>query len=541
MGAYQIILTVVYTILFIFSIYYLSRTLAVFKKVDVHLFFTLAAFGGFLFSFSEFLLSITADAPTALIIHKIRHAGLIITIPFWLYSMYDIFLPRYRIIPKVYLFFSAAVFLTLPFNIFTSLPVRFIDIIHMGIRFHYCFPTGGLFYNLFAISMVIMFIFSIFFSFIMLKKIKDKIICFSVFSMGVLAGINDNFTSHGLSNYPMVGVFVFFIYIGYLFFHFLKEEQKNHLDLIKFSKDLEIQYKEAEHRLKITEIYTRTSIVEHIKKGEDPTSFQPKAKDISVLFSDIRNFTTLSEGLDPFQTVNILNKYFDEMNRFIAENNGEIDKLIGDCIMAIFDSPDNSVEAAIAMRRQLNIFNQANNLPMQLNNGIGINYGEVVLGNIGSISKMDYTVIGDIVNSASRLESLTKHYGVSIIISEALLLNLKKQYCIRFIDKVLAKGKTTPIRLYEVYDFEGKKYIDIKKQIAGDLQKAYEYYEKSMFSGSLSIYETLLRNLPSHTYHPELCVDPLINFYIKRCRKLIELQANNQLKEWKGVYEFADK
>ncbi|HQJ06691.1 MAG TPA: adenylate/guanylate cyclase domain-containing protein, partial [Spirochaetota bacterium] len=185
-------------------------------------------------------------------------------------------------------------------------------------------------------------------------------------------------------------------------------------------QSLIISRNEAERRLRITEVYTRRSIVDVVEKGDDPTKYEPANKNMAILFSDIRDFTTISEKLSPLDTVNLLNSYFNKMNDCIIRLNGEIDKLIGDCIMALFFNPDNSVKSAIQMRKNLNIFNRDNKTKIKVNNGVGINFGEVVLGNIGSETKMDYTVIGDVVNSASRMEALTKYYGLPIIISEEL-------------------------------------------------------------------------------------------------------------------------
>jgi adenylate cyclase len=172
------------------------------------------------------------------------------------------------------------------------------------------------------------------------------------------------------------------------------------------------------------------------------------------------------------------------MNNHIMGNKGEIDKLIGDCIMAAFKDPDDSVISAIEMRRELAKFNAgeipelSNNRPESkiINNGIGINYGTAVVGNIGSASKMDYTLIGDIVNTASRLESLTKYYGIGILISEDLKNKLTIPHHIRAVDLAIVKGKKQPVTIFEVYDYEDDRTIKIKRSIQKYLDDAFNYY-----------------------------------------------------------------
>jgi len=322
-------------------------------------------------------------------------------------------------------------------------------------------------------------------------------------------------------------------------YNIMKKEKEDSQQLA-----LETQTKlksEAERRLKITEIYTRRSIVEKIEKGEDPTNYKPENKRITILFSDIRDFTTISENLSAIETVELLNSYFNEMNDCIMQLGGEIDKLIGDCIMALFDDPDKSIHSAIQMREKLITFNLQNKTKLRVNNGIGINYGEVVLGNIGSKTKMDYTVIGDIVNSASRIESLTKYYGLPIIISEELKNSLKENYKIRFIDEVLVKGKKQPTRIYEVFDYEKPEITEMKYNYNDELIKTFDLYKQGNFQETIKIYKKLIGKAKNHSYLKNKCSDPLLNFYLDRCIKLQEQKEAGLLDNWNGVYEFLDK
>lgn len=180
-------------------------------------------------------------------------------------------------------------------------------------------------------------------------------------------------------------------------------------------------------------------------------------RELSVLFSDIRSFTTISEAMQPDDLVDSLNRYFSVMVDIIMEHNGVIDKYIGDAIMAFFgapvsreDDPFQSVQAALDMVEGLRRFNkqQKELKKPEFKIGIGINYGTVTVGNIGTEKKMDYTVIGDMVNLASRLEGLTKRYGEEIIIAESLFPYIKDAFPWRLLDTVAVKGKTKGVRIF---------------------------------------------------------------------------------------------
>src|SRR4028119_1635496 len=182
--------------------------------------------------------------------------------------------------------------------------------------------------------------------------------------------------------------------------------------------------------------------------------------EMSVLFSDIRDFTTLSESMTPEDNFRFINSYLSRMEPLINKNNGFIDKYIGDAIMALFSGEaDNAVKAGIAMLRGLVEFNQnrANfgYAPIQI--GIGINTGTLMLGTVGGQNRMDGTVISDAVNLASRVESLTKNYGVSLLITQETYSRLENpsEYAIRTLDTVKVKGKSELVTVYEVFDADG--------------------------------------------------------------------------------------
>jgi adenylate cyclase len=182
-------------------------------------------------------------------------------------------------------------------------------------------------------------------------------------------------------------------------------------------------------------------------------------REMSVLFSDLRGFTTITEKGDPEELVRQLNEYFTTMVEIVFRNGGTIDKFVGDMVMALFGAPvddvshaDDAVTAAVEMVRELGELNRgwAAEGRVQLDIGIGINSGDMIAGNIGSSAIMSYTVIGDNVNLGSRLESLNKEYRTRIIISEATRGRLAKSYDTRPLGGVVVKGKTRPVEIFEV-------------------------------------------------------------------------------------------
>ncbi len=180
-------------------------------------------------------------------------------------------------------------------------------------------------------------------------------------------------------------------------------------------------------------------------------------QEMSVLFSDIRDFTTLSESMTPQENFNFINAYLSRMEPAIVENQGFIDKYIGDAIMALFSGiADDAVKAGITMLQHLAQYNrhrvQSGYVPIKI--GIGINTGSLMLGTVGGQHRMDSTVISDTVNLASRLEGLTKYYGASLLISQQTLgrLHHPMQYSLRFIEQVQVKGKSKAVAVFEVFD-----------------------------------------------------------------------------------------
>ncbi|MBP0019293.1 MAG: adenylate/guanylate cyclase domain-containing protein [Cyanobacteria bacterium SBLK] len=200
-------------------------------------------------------------------------------------------------------------------------------------------------------------------------------------------------------------------------------------------------------------------------------------QEMTVLFSDIRSFTSISERMSPEQNFNFLNAYLLQVSPIIREHHGFIDKYIGDAIMALFyHSPANAVNAAIAMQNQVKLFNkdchETGYPTIQI--GIGLHCGNLMLGTVGEKQRMDTTVIADAVNLASRLETATKQCGASILMSEETLKRLPNadRYAHRFLGQIIVKGKKEAIKIYEVYEADASELKDFKTETKPLFEKA---------------------------------------------------------------------
>ena len=217
--------------------------------------------------------------------------------------------------------------------------------------------------------------------------------------------------------------------------------------------------------------YMTASVMEKMMSGD--IALGGESITVTILFSDIRSFTTLSEKMnDPQALVGLLNEYFTEMVGIVMQEGGVVDKYIGDAIMAVFgapvakpDDPINAVRAAVRMRQALRHLNTrlvARGVD-PIKTGIGIHTGPVVAGNIGSERRMEYTVIGDAVNLASRLESNTKELGVNVLISEDTYALAKDQIVVRAVKEIHVKGRVQPVMTYEVLGLVGEEQLESVK------------------------------------------------------------------------------
>ena len=257
----------------------------------------------------------------------------------------------------------------------------------------------------------------------------------------------------------------------------------------------------------------------------------------TILFSDVRGFTTLSENLGPQGIVSVLNEYFTIMVDCITREGGMLDKFIGDAIMAEFglpvghdDDEDRAVRAAISMMKEMNAWNatRAANGQLTIDMGIGLNTDTVVSGNIGSPKRMDYTVIGDGVNLASRLESACKQYAAHILISENTFKKLKGTYRTREIDLVVVKGKTQPVAVYEVLDYHTDESFPNMMDGVNQFRAGVKHYRDGAWDRAIGAFNEALKANSN---------DKLSKIYIERCEEL----KSDPPEKWDGVYVMKSK
>ncbi len=253
----------------------------------------------------------------------------------------------------------------------------------------------------------------------------------------------------------------------------------------------------------------------------------------TVFFSDIRGFTTLTEQLGAQGTVTLLNEYFTLMVDCIQQEGGMLDKFIGDAIMAAFgipvaheDDADRAVRAAIAMMETLNRWNRQRTSEGRLpvNIGVGLNTDTVVSGNIGSSKRMDFTIIGDGVNLAARLESACKQYGTKILVSEFTMRKLKGTYREREIDLVVVKGKTKPVSIHEILAYHTRESFPGIGEVLGKFKDGLSAYRARKWDAAIRLFSDCLAINPN---------DKPSMIYVERARHLKE---NPPPDDWSGVW-----
>ena len=248
---------------------------------------------------------------------------------------------------------------------------------------------------------------------------------------------------------------------------------------------------------RILELFDKSSITEVGPRN-------CKTLELTVMFSDIRSYTAISENLSPRDVFELLNGYFELTNPIIELNGGIIDKYIGDAIMSVFPgSPDGAIRSAIAINKALREFNEdrRKNREAEILTGTGIHFGKVELGTVGDGTRLQATVIGDAVNLSSRLESATKVFGVRMLISEAAHDRLKDagEFHLRLIDTVRVKGKEQPIGLYEVFDLDEPSVIEKKTKLGSIFSDALRCYRAGEFSKALDFFAQLRRRVRRRT------------------------------------------
>lgn len=273
--------------------------------------------------------------------------------------------------------------------------------------------------------------------------------------------------------------------------------------------------------------YVSPHVVDMMIENPDKLKLGGETREITVLFTDIRGFTTISEGLSSEEVVLMLNQLNSPLTKTILKYNGLLDKYIGDAIMAIFNAPidvenhaDMACKSALEMLQVLADVNKKfaeQKLP-SVNIGIGINTGIATVGNIGSEVRFDYTAIGDTVNLASRLEGLNKVYKTHIIISEFVKEKLRDNYCLRLLDKVVVKGKEKPVTIYEILEENEK-----NKLMAEKFKEGMNYYFQRDFAFALKIFTEIYNEFN----------DVTSEIFIDRCKYYLQ---NPPESSWNGAH-----
>lgn len=281
--------------------------------------------------------------------------------------------------------------------------------------------------------------------------------------------------------------------------------------------------------------YVSPQVVDDIINKKIKT--EGEEKEVTILFCDIKNFTKLAERLQPTELVSFLNKFFVEMVEIILRNNGFLDKFIGDAMMVVFGIPESksndreiALSVAVEMLKKLKHLNNEQYFGNEkLEITIGIHSGKVVAGNVGSTERKEYTVIGDNVNLASRVQSLNKFYSSNLLITDSVYQGVKeKDFKLREIDSVRVKGKSMPCVIFEVYSELDAEEIKSKEKNLISFMNALMYYKSGDFQQAKIFFDDAYKQSPN---------DFLCKLYLERIKNLSE----NEVKDWDGIYDFKSK
>ncbi|MEG4491654.1 adenylate/guanylate cyclase domain-containing protein [Microcoleus sp. D3_18_C4] len=258
------------------------------------------------------------------------------------------------------------------------------------------------------------------------------------------------------------------------------------------------------------------------------------SKEMAIMFSDMRSFTTMAEQMTPQENFDFINNYLQQISPEIRKHNGFIVKYIGDGVMAVFpDGVDDAIQAGIVKLEQLQKYNQSRkingDIPLKI--GIGIHVGDTMVGIIGDANRMQADAISDHVNLTARLEGLTKYYGVSLLISGDVVQHLsqREKYHIRFLDRAIVKGRQEAILVCEVLDVEVEPVRSLKIQTLPIFEEGLQEYCQGNFAKAIVCFEQIVALNPD---------DKPSQLYLKRLQSLLEksFPAN-----WNGVWKFTQK
>jgi adenylate cyclase len=285
--------------------------------------------------------------------------------------------------------------------------------------------------------------------------------------------------------------------------------------------------------------YLSTDVINELLDDPSKLNLGGEKKLLTAMFTDVRGFSTISETMDPTELVKLLNAYLTEMSNIILELRGTIDKYEGDAIIAFFGAPiayadhaGRACSAAVRMKKMEKILNEhfltEKLSPTPLTTRIGINTGEMVVGNMGTAQKMDYTIMGNSVNLASRLEGVNKQYGTWILASEATRQEAGEAFAWRQMDRVRVVGISQPVRLYEL--LEERSAVDASTLAAVEIfHKAQALFEAREWDTATGLFEEVQRLLPG---------DGPAEVFLKRCR---EFKKKPPADNWDGVFSLTMK
>ena len=310
--------------------------------------------------------------------------------------------------------------------------------------------------------------------------------------------------------------------------------------------EMKAAYAELQRREEVIRRFVRPSLFEELAHGEDPTRFRAVNRDMAVMFCDIREFTHLTEILTAEEKQAFLNQYFSLMTAPILAHGGEVDKIMGDCVMGLFPDGKAAVSAAVDMRLRLQEFNRemyAQGKP-KIRNGIGIAKGEVMLGNFGSFEKLDRTVIGEAVNIAARLEAKTKMYNLEVVVTEDIIRDLGPESGnYRWIDLVQVKGSSRRLKLFEIYGHQPDAVRGYKDGTRGKMEKALTLYFRKSFRDASRMFRAMAEEVPPHRLDADDRMDRILEYYIAHCDAWNEDSqgAWQRIERWEGVHVFYEK
>jgi adenylate cyclase len=281
--------------------------------------------------------------------------------------------------------------------------------------------------------------------------------------------------------------------------------------------------------------YLAPAVIKQIYDSPESLSLQGQEKEVTVMFSDVRGFTTMSEQLTPTQVTDLLHDYLTPMTRIITSNMGTLDKFIGDAIMAFWNAPidvpdhqKKALSSALQMLDHIHVLNEGfqQKFGLTIKIGVGLHCGRVRVGNMGSADLFDYTLIGDNVNLTSRLESLTKYYGQVLLVSQAMKEVCGDEYAYVEMDSVRVKGKHEPITIFTAMTHEARTARDAD---FSRYEEALALFKAMRFGEA----EAVFAELKARGFEEVLCA-----MYEERCQHLKDEPPGEG---WDGVYTHKTK